>query len=233
MGEAINQDPNALLAAVPLFEDLDAPSLKRLADRTKQRTYRRGQPLFYQGDPGDSLIVIIRGRVKIFLLSEDGEEVVLNTLHSGDVIGDVSLVDSGPRSASAEAVEQTSALVLTQDVVADEVRHNPSLALALLRAMGRLVRRQTEQTADLVFLDLNGRVAKLVVRLAEQWGKPDGESVLIDLELTQTDLARMVGGSRQSVNQILRSFERRGFLALGSRRVTVKRLGELRKRAGL
>ena len=218
---------------MPLFEDLDPPSLERLADRTKQRTYRRGQPLFYQGDPGDSLIAIIRGRVKIFLLSEDGEEVVLNTLHAGDVIGDVSLVDSGPRSASAEAVEQTSTLVLTQDVVADEIRNNPSLALALLRAMGRLVRRQTEQTADLVFLDLNGRVAKLVVRLAEQWGKPAGESVVIDLELTQTDLARMVGGSRQSVNQILRSFERRGFLELGSRQVTVKRLGELRKRAGL
>ena len=103
---------------------------------------------------------------------------------------------------------------------------------SLLQSLGGVLRRLTEQTSDLVFLDLHGRVAKLLAGIAEERGSGDDE-IELNLELTQTDLANMVGGSRQSVNQILRSFERRGYLEMSGRRVVIRNLEKLRARAGL
>jgi CRP/FNR family cyclic AMP-dependent transcriptional regulator len=222
-----------MLGKTELLGGLDEESLERLAERAVERSFRKGQLLFYQGDPGESLILILEGMVRVFLLSEDGEEIVLNSLGPGHGLGDVALVDPGPRSASVEALEATRVLVLTRQVVLEELQNNPLFAQALLRSMGKLVRKQTEQTADLVFLDLNARVAKLLVRLAEDRGEESADGAVLHLALTQSDLARMVGGSRQSVNQILRSFERRGFIELQGRTLIVKRLDVLRRRAGI
>ena len=104
---------------------------------------------------------------------------------------------------------------------------------ALLQSMGRVLRRLTEQASDLVFLDLHGRVAKLLVNIADRRGVALAPGLELDLQLTQSDLARMVGGSRQSVNQILRSFERRGYLDIDGRKVIVKEAEQLKRRAGL
>jgi CRP-like cAMP-binding protein len=142
------------------------------------------------------------------------------------------LIDGEPRSASAETLEQTRVLVLTRATFLETLRESPAMTESLLRSLGAVLRRLTEQTADLVFLDLHGRVAKLLVGLAEKNGLTEEGSEL-DLQLTQSDLASMVGGSRQSVNQILKSFERRGFVELHGRKLVLKAPDLLRKRAGL
>ena len=197
----------AHLAATRLFGELEPAALSGLAERAVERSYKKGQLLVYQGDSGDSVFVLVEGLVKVMVTSEEGEEMVLVTLRPTDTFGELSLVDGGPRSASAEAVEPTRVLIITRPILLELLAEHPSLTDALLRSLGALARRLTEQAADLVFLDIHGRMAKLLLTLAEERGKESAEGIVLDLNLTQADLAAMVGGSRQSVNQTLRSFE--------------------------
>jgi CRP/FNR family cyclic AMP-dependent transcriptional regulator len=222
-----------LLGATQLFGGLDREALKHLAARVMERSYKKGQLIFYQGDPGDALFVVVEGLVKVFVPSEEGDEMVLITLEAPEVFGEVALIDGGPRSASAEALEPTAVLMLTREVLLEVLAEHPSLTDRLLQTLGTSLRRLTEQAADLVFLDLHGRMAKLLVGMAEDRGTKEGPEVVLDLHMTQTDLAGMVGGSRQSVNQILRSFERRGYLELRGRQIRLKQPELLRRRAHL
>jgi CRP/FNR family cyclic AMP-dependent transcriptional regulator len=222
-----------LLGSTRLFGGLDSEALRHLAARVFERSYKKGQLIFYQGDPGDALFVVVEGLVKVFVPSEEGDEMVLITLSAPEVFGEVALIDGGPRSASAEALEPTTVLMLTREVLLEVLAEHPSLTDRLLRTLGTSLRRLTEQAADLVFLDLHGRMAKLLVGMAEDRGKKEGVEVVLDLHMTQTDLAGMVGGSRQSVNQILRSFEQRGYLELRGRQIRLKQPELLRRRAHL
>jgi CRP/FNR family cyclic AMP-dependent transcriptional regulator len=223
----------ALLRSTRLFAGLSEPTLRALADRAVERSFPRHARLFYQGDPGTGLYVLASGLVKVVVTSEDGEEMVLVTLGRGEALGELSVVDGGPRSASAEALEPTVALLITREVLLDLAARDRALTEALLQALGALLRRLTEQAADLVFLDLPGRVAKLLAGLAAERGAETSEGIELDAHLTQTDLAGMVGASRQSVNQILQGFARRGYLQVRGRRIVVHRLDLLRRRAGL
>jgi CRP-like cAMP-binding protein len=215
-----------LLAETELFSGFAPETLARLGERALERRYRKGQLIFSEGDSGDALLVLTEGLVKVFVTSDEGDEMVLITLRPLDTFGELALIDGGPRSASAQALEPTTALAVTRDDVRALMREHPQMADSLLASLGALVRRLTEQAADLVFLDLHGRVAKLLVQLAR-------EGNVLDLNLTQSDLAAMVGGSRQSINQILQAFQRRGYLDLQGRRITLKRLDALSRRAGL
>jgi CRP/FNR family cyclic AMP-dependent transcriptional regulator len=223
----------ALLRRTRLFAELREETLRALADRSIERTFPRHSRLFYQGDPGSALFVLASGLVKVVVTSEEGEEMVLVTLGRGEAFGELSIVDGGPRSASAEALEPTVALMITREVLLDLATRDSGLTEALLRTLGALLRRLTEQASDLVFLDLPGRMAKLLVGLAAEHGSATPEGIELDANLTQTDLAGMVGASRQSVNQILQGFARRGYLQVRGRRVVIHRLDLLRRRAGL
>jgi CRP/FNR family cyclic AMP-dependent transcriptional regulator len=222
-----------LLRRTRLFAGLEEPTLRALAERAIERSYPRHGRLFYQGDPGTGLFVVASGLVKVVVTSEDGEEMVLVTLGPGEALGELSIVDGGPRSASAEALEPTVALIITRPVLLDLATRDRALTEALLQTLGGLLRRLTEQAADLVFLDLPGRMAKLLAGLAAERGTETPEGIELDAGLTQTDLGAMVGASRQSVNQILQGFARRGFLQVQGRRIVVTRLDLLRRRAGL
>jgi CRP/FNR family cyclic AMP-dependent transcriptional regulator len=222
-----------LLRRTRLFAGLGEPTLRVLADRSLERTFPRHSRLFHQGDPGTGLYVLASGLVKVVVTSEDGEEMVLVTLGPGEALGELSIVDGGPRSASAEALEPTVALLITREVLLDLATRDRGLTEALLQVLGGLLRRLTEQASDLVFLDLPGRVAKLLAGLAVERGSATPEGIELDAALTQTDLAGMVGASRQSVNQILQGFARRGYLQVRGRRIVIHRLDLLRGRAGL
>jgi CRP-like cAMP-binding protein len=222
-----------LLRQTQLFGDLDDPALGNLAERATKRNYSKGQLIFYQGDPAGSLFVMMEGLVKVFVTSEEGDEMVLVTLHPHDVFGELALLDGGPRSASAEAVEATSLLELQRNPFLECLEQSPGMTESLMLSMGRVLRRLTEQASDLVFLDLHGRVAKLLVNLAQDRGVENETGLELDLQLTQTDLAGLVGGSRQSVNQILKSFETRGYVDMSGRKMVIKQLDLLKRRAGL
>jgi len=223
----------SLLGQTQLFGEVDPEVLGSLGERTGERSYRKGQLIFCQGDLGESLYVLVDGLVKVFVTSEQGDEMVLTTLHPPDVFGELALIDGGPRSASAEALESAAVLVLTRPTWLELLAEHPALTDSLLRSLGGVLRRLTEQTSDLVFLDLHGRVAKLLLHLgSEQENQMDGV-VVLDLHMTQSDLAGMVGGSRQSVNQILHYFQGRGYIELDGRKVKLLRADLLRRRTGL
>jgi len=222
----------ALLKRTQLFGELDEQTLAHLANKAVERSYKKGQLIFHQGDAGDSLFVVVEGLIKVFVTSEDGDEMVLVTLQPPDTFGELALVDGGSRSASAEALETTQVIALTRPMLLELLHAQPGVTEPLLRSLGRLLRRLTEQAADLVFLDLHGRVAKLLLQFTEERGTAGEAGVILDLHLTQTDLAAMVGGSRQSVNQILKTFEGRGYIEVRGRKIVVKRTDLLRRRSG-
>jgi CRP/FNR family transcriptional regulator, cyclic AMP receptor protein len=227
----VSRENATLLQHTVLFGTTAPEALERLAERARRRSFARGEVIFREDDVGDSLCVVVTGLVKVYRTSPEGDEMVLVTLGPSAVFGELPMIDGGLRSASAAAVESTTLLTLTRVSLLDALRDSPELVDRMLRSLGSMVRRLTDQAADLVFLDLPGRVAKLLLALAEERGTSETDGRTLDLGMTQTDLANMVGGSRQSVNQVLRSFERLGYLELEGRRIVIRERALLQRRA--
>lgn len=206
--------------------DLDA-----LAAASANRQYRKGQSIVRQGDPVHSLFVVADGLVKVVIASPEGDELILATLGPGEMFGELGVVDGGPASASVETVERTTVVTLSRATLLDLLTTHRSVADTLLQSLGAMIRRLTDQAGDLVFLDLEARVAKLLLSLIGSHGATTDQGVELALKLTQAELGAMVGGSRQSVNQILHAFERRGYVERRGREVVVKDLDGLRRRS--
>jgi CRP/FNR family cyclic AMP-dependent transcriptional regulator len=219
------EDP---LVGVEMFAGLDAETRQRVAAAAVPRVFRKGQLLFMEDDPGESLIVLRQGSVGVFRTSATGERALLHVVRPPGVLGEVSLLDGAPRSASAEAIERCTALALSRPAFLELVRVQPRILDAVLGSLGLLIRRLTEQNTDHVFLDLAGRVAKTLVRLAGNTA-----ATIVTVELNQSQLAEMAGGSRQSVNQAIGSFAGRGWLRTEGRRIVITDLPSLRRRAGV
>lgn len=205
----------AALAAIPFFGGLDPDALERLAASMRSRRFRRGEVIFHIGDPGDALFVIVSGEVKISLPSETGDEAILATLRPGDVFGELALLDGAPRSASAAALMPTETVILPRDRFRELIATETGVRDALLASIAGELRRLTTHVEELHFLDITGRLAARLVRLAQESGTPlaDG-SLRLRTNLTQADLAAMVGCTRQSVNKLLGQFTDDGLLRL-------------------
>jgi CRP/FNR family transcriptional regulator, cyclic AMP receptor protein len=224
-----------VLARTRLFGGLDQEALQRVADSVVERRFRRGAVVFSQGDEGTSLYVVASGRLKLAVTTASGSTIVLTTLTHPDTFGELALVDGRPRSATVAALEPSVLLTVGRPTVLSLLSDQPAVSDALLRGIGATVRRLTQQAADLALLDLTARVAKLLVTLADQPGVPGttGADAVVELHLTQADMAQMVGGTRQSVNQILSGFASRGLIEVRGRTILLRRLTEMRRRAGL
>jgi CRP/FNR family transcriptional regulator, cyclic AMP receptor protein len=222
-----------LLSKTELFGHLNEDALRSLASKGTRRRHKKGELIFRQGDEGRSVYVLLEGLVKIFLTSERGDEMLLVTLQAPATFGELALVDGLPRSAAVEAIEPVETLSFSVSDLLEFAKVDPSFSTGLLESLASLIRRLTDQASDFVFLDLHGRVAKLLLNFVDTRGERTDEGIVLDLHLTQGDVARMVGGSRQSVNQILGTLSNRGYLALYGRKIVIKRLDLLRRRAGL
>jgi len=185
-----------------LFGTVADDALLRVARTLRRRRFRRGEVIFHEGDPGDALHVVAAGSVKIALESEDGTEAILVTLGPGESFGELALLDGSPRSASAVAVEPTETLALGRGALRELMSADDGLRDALLAGVATALRRLTNQMAELHFLDLGGRLAVRLARLARV-KDPTASSVTLDWPYTQSDLAAMIGGTRQSVNRLL------------------------------
>jgi CRP-like cAMP-binding protein len=221
-----------ILRSARIFADLPDDVLERLGEACVRRFYDRGQYLWYQGDDDARLAVVAAGLLKVVISSEQGDEIVLNTLGPGETLGEIALLDGSPRSAAVVAAEPTWALMLSRSTVLTLLARHPTVLDALLRSLGGLVRRLTEQTGDLVFLDLGGRLAKLLIRLAEAHSTA-GPPAVVNLGLSQSDLASMVGATRPAVNRALQSMAARGLISMDGRVIVLRDVAALRRRAEL
>ena len=160
----------ASLAAIPFFGGLEPEALDRLAASMRSRRFRRGEVIFHVGDPGDALFVIVSGEVKISLPSETGDEAILATLRPGDVFGELALLDGAPRSASATALTPTETVILPRDRFRELIATEAGVRDALLASIAGELRRLTTHVEELHFLDITGRLAAQLVRLAQDGG---------------------------------------------------------------
>ncbi len=220
------------LAKASLFSALDEEAAAALRATMVKVTLPRGGVLFNEGDPGDRLYVINEGKIKLGATSGDGRETLLAILGPGEMFGELSLFDPGPRNATAVALTDATLLGVGHPDLEPWLTGRPEVAAALLAALARRLRRTNEAMADLVFSDVPGRVAKALLELASKFGvpSPDG-SIHVVHDLTQEELAQLVGASRETVNKALADFQNRGWLRLEQRGVDIVDAERLSRRA--
>ena len=197
-----------------LFAHVAEDGLRTIAAQMRRRRFRRNEVIFHQGDIGDSLQVVASGGVKIVLPSTEGEEAIIASLKPGDFFGELALLDSSPRSTTATALEPTETLTLPRDQFLSLLADDPHLVRALLHALAEELRRLTGHVEELHFLDLAGRLSMRLVRLARDQNPAAVGRAELDWPITQSDLAAMIGGTRQSVNKLLSGLVDDGLIAI-------------------
>jgi len=221
-----------VLRSVPLFAGLSDDGWASLASRLATRQVPRGEALFREGDPGEELHVVVDGKVKITRTSSDGRENAIAILGPGDLLGELAIFDSQQRGATATAVNDTTLACLSRPGFHAWLAEQPSVALELLRALAVRLRQTNEAMADLVFTDVPGRIAKTLLGLGERFGSPSGDGgVRVAHDLTQEELAQLVGASRETVNKALSDFAARGWIRLDGRAVVLLDTDRLARRA--
>ena len=209
-------DPDAVEALAGEFEILDAP---------------RGATLFNEGDPGESLYIVLSGKVKLGRRSSDGRENLVAVMGPSDQFGELSLFDPGPRTATATVVTDARLAKLPKAALQSWVQDRPEIAMQLLRVVARRLWRTNTMLADLIFVDVPGRVAKQLLQLAQRFGSVDGGQLRVTHDLTQEELAQFVGASRETVNKALSEFANRGWLRIEGRSVVLLAKDRLARRA--
>ncbi len=220
-----------LLRRCPLFAGVPDPALTTIAGGMRRRRFRRNEVVFHQGDPGESLHVIISGAVKVVLPSPEGDEAIIATLRTGDFFGELALLDGAPRSATLAAVEVTETFALPRTSFLKLLDGDPGIRNALLAALAAELRRLTGHVEELHFLDLAGRLAMRISRLARESFPDTREEIRLDWPYTQSDLAAMIGGTRQSVNKLLSGLVETGMLRIERETLVITDLEELERRA--
>ena len=215
-----------------LFSRLDDETLARCIESLRSRRYRRNETIFHQGDPGDSLYVIESGAVKIVLPDPEGEEgAIIATLHAGDFFGELALLDGAEHSATAIALEATEALVLRRDAFDRLVDEDPSLRRALFAGLVGELRRLTYHVGELHFLNLPGRLARRIVRMAREADADAHGEIHLSWPFSQSELAAMIGGTRQTVNRLLADFAAEGLIRIEKEWLVVPDLERLERAA--
>ena len=220
-----------VIRKAPLFTALDdAASASLLASMVSVKI-PRGTILFAEGDGGDQLYVIAEGKLKLGTSSGDGRENLLSILGPGEMFGELSLFDPGPRTSTATAVTDAKLLSLGQAKLLPWLIENPMVSLQLLASLAQRLRRTNEAVGDLVFSDVPGRVAKALIDLGERFGKQTDDGLFVHHDLTQEELAQLVGASRETVNKALADFAGRNWLKLDGRAVLITDVERLTKRS--
>jgi CRP/FNR family cyclic AMP-dependent transcriptional regulator len=213
---------------VPLFSHLDENEASRLGQATRKRNYPKNSVILFEDDPGDALFIVVSGQVKVVLIGEDGREVILSVLGHNDFFGEMSLLDDEPRSAHVIAMEDSELLVLRRDDFQRCLEETPRIALGLLRALSRRLRRADDKIGGLVLLDVTGRVARLLIEFAEE-----SASDTILRKVTHHTIAQMIGSSRETVSRTMRDLVDRKMITVAGKSITIVARGDLRKIAGL
>jgi len=219
MADPTREQRAQLLKNQALFAQFSDRDIETLLARSQVRRYAAGDQMFAMGSPGDSMMAVLEGEVRITSPSADGREVVLNTICAGEVFGEIALLDGRERTGAATAASDCELLVLHRRDFLPFLRQNADLCIILLGVLCQRLRNTTEQVGDVAFVTLGSRMAKTLLRLASvSSGNTSGAA----LNITQRELGNMVGGSRERVNRQLKAWENDGLIKLATRMITIR-----------
>jgi CRP-like cAMP-binding protein len=219
------------LARSGIFQGVDPEAAEALAKEMETVEARKGEILFNEGEPGDSLYIVLSGKLKIGRRAGDGRQNLIAIVGPSDMLGELSLFDPGPRTATATAVVDSRLARLRKTALRPWLNNRPEIAEQLLRVLARRLRRTNDALADLIFTDVPGRVAKNLLQMAGRFGTRDGGVLRVTHDLTQEELAQLVGASRETVNKALADFASRGWLRLDGKSVIILDPERLARRA--
>jgi CRP/FNR family transcriptional regulator, cyclic AMP receptor protein len=204
-----------------LLGRLSRSEIDTLLTYTRVVRYQAGREIFAKGSPGDSMMAVLRGTVKISSLSSTGKETVFNTINPGETFGEFAFLDGEERSADAIAKTDCELLVLNRRYFMPVLENHADICLILLKILCQRLRQTTEQVEDVLTRHLESRIAKVLLHLAESAGSPNISGVSVELHLSQRELGNMAGGSRESVNKHLQTMQRAGLIDLGKGSIVI------------
>jgi CRP/FNR family transcriptional regulator, cyclic AMP receptor protein len=211
------------LKNVGLFNDATDEELTHLSNCMSEQDVRKDAVVVSRDEAGNAMYVILKGRMKVVIQGDNGREVILTILKSGEFFGEMSLLDDLPRSASVVAAEDSKLLVLHRAQFAEHMATSPSMALNVMSELSKRLRRADEIISNLALLDVYSRVAHIMIDLAKRDGQEVEEGILIREKPTQQDIASMIGTSRETVSRVLSEFQRRGFVEMRGREILLSR----------
>jgi len=223
----------SVLRRAEIFRDVDGADVEALLQHFEPQRLRNGQVVFSQGEPGEHLFVVVSGRVTISRAEAGLPRAALAVLGPADMFGELSVFDPGPRTSSATAASVAEVACLERDAMLAWVDTRPEIARRLLQVLARRLRRTNASLSDLVFVDVPGRLARVLLDLHQRFGSPDVPGAPVEHGLTQSQLAELVGSSRETVNKALSEFAHRGWVVIGQRRLQVLDVPALTRRARL
>jgi CRP/FNR family transcriptional regulator, cyclic AMP receptor protein len=212
-----------------LFDAMQPAELDEILKFASEKRYRRGQTIFQRGDNGSSLMAVLHGRVRISSVSGEGKEVTLNVISPGEIFGELALLDGKPRSNDAAATEDTLLLVVERRHFIPFLAQNADLTLRLLAVLCEKLRRTSMALEEIALFDLPIRLARVLLKLAEDYGRPGPGGTRIDLKLSQRDLSNLVAATRESVNKQLRTWREHKVVDLEEGFIVLRRPAELNR----
>ena len=217
----------ALLAQHFLLAKLEDSALDTLLAIASERRFTNGQVIFQKGEPGTSMMAVLSGRVRISAYSEDGREIILNMVEPGQLFGEIALLDGKERSADATAMGKTDLLILDRRDFLPFLEHKPKIAVQLIEVLCSRLRHTSEMVESIAFLDFGARLARLLVQLADNYGKETEGGLLIDLRISQADLGNLIASTRESVNRQLSAWTQEGVISIKQGKITLLDLESL------
>jgi CRP/FNR family transcriptional regulator/CRP/FNR family cyclic AMP-dependent transcriptional regulator len=211
-----------------LFSELEDAELALITNLCLRRKVPKGSILFYAGDPGNSCYMLLDGKIKIVVNADDGREHILGLLGPHDLFGEMSLLDGEPRSASAIAVEESNVVVIQRDDFLKVLADQPLIPMKLLAVLSRRLRRTDGHVESLAFLSAPGRVARLLLNLAEDLGKRTPEGLVFESRMTRQEMANLTGTSRETLTRVLMDYQDRGLVFLDRNQYVLKDEAKLR-----
>jgi CRP/FNR family transcriptional regulator, cyclic AMP receptor protein len=220
-----------ILSRAGIFQGVDPVAVQNLIEQMETVRFPRGTTIFDEGEPGDRLYIITSGKIKLARHAPDGRENLLTVMGPSDMFGELSIFDPGPRTSSAVCVTEVTAATMNSEMLKQWVADHPAIAQQLLRVLARRLRRTNANLADLIFTDVPGRVAKTLLQLANRFGVQEGGALRVNHDLTQEEIAQLVGASRETVNKALATFAHRGWIRLEGKSVLIVDTEHLARRA--